>query len=123
MVLGATDQFGPVGIVSFAGVHKHVIRNGISYTAITPDLRSKYKLTAGQQGVVVTAVTVGGDAANQSIDAGMVIEKVRDTPVSAAEDVLKSVETDRQQRRPFVPFVPMLISSAGGRRWVAFPLQ
>ena len=49
-----------------------------------------------------------------------VIEKVRDAPVSTSEDVLKSVETERQQRRPFLP---MLVSSAGGRRWVAFPLQ
>ena len=93
---------------------------GMQMSAITPDLRTKYKLTAGQQGVVITAVAVGGDAANQSIDAGVVIEKVRDAPVSAPEDVLKSVETERQQKRPFIP---MLISSAGGRRWVAFSLQ
>jgi serine protease Do len=93
---------------------------GMQMSAITPDLRTKYKLDAGQQGVVVTAVTIGGDAANQNIDAGMVIEKVRDAPVSAPEDVLKSVATERQQRRSFVP---MLISSADGRRWVAFSLQ
>ena len=93
---------------------------GLQMSAITPELRSKYNLGAGQQGAVVTAVTIGGDAANQQIDAGMVIEKVRDATVSAPEDVLKSVETERQQQRPFVP---MLISSAGGRRWVAFPLN
>jgi serine protease Do len=93
---------------------------GMQMSAITPDLRTKYKLNTDQQGVIVTAVAIGGDAANQSIDAGMVIEKVRDTPVSAPEDVLKSVATDRQQRRAFVP---MLISTAEGRRWVAFPLQ
>ena len=93
---------------------------GMQMAAITPELRTKYKLNAGQQGAVVTAVTIGGDAANQSIDAGMVIEKVRDAPVSAPEDVLKSVASEREQRRPFVP---MLISSAGGRRWVAFQLQ
>jgi serine protease Do len=93
---------------------------GMQMSAITPDLRSKYKLTAGQQGVVITAVAIGGDAANQSIDAGMVIEKVRDATVSAPEDVLNSVATDRQQRRTLVP---MLISTAEGRRWVAFPLQ
>jgi hypothetical protein len=50
----------------------------------------------------------------------MVIEKVRDTPVSVPEDVLKSVQTDRQQRRTFIP---MLISTAEGRRWVAFSLE
>jgi hypothetical protein len=48
------------------------------------------------------------------------IKKVRDAQVSAPDDVLKSVETERQQRRPFVP---MPISSAGGRRWVAFGLN
>lgn len=93
---------------------------GMQMSAITPDLRTKYKLNAGQQGVIITAVAIGGDAANQSIDAGMVIEKVRDAVVSAPEDVLKSVQTDRQQRRTFVP---MLISTADGRRWVAFSLE
>jgi len=44
--------------------------------------------------------------------------KLETIPVT--DDVLKSVETERQQRRPFVP---MLISSAGGRRWVAFGLN
>ena len=97
-----------------------LVNFGMQMSAITPDLRTKYKLNDGQQGAIVTAVTIGGDAANRFIDAGMVIEKVRDKLVSTPDDVLKSVETDRQQRRTFVP---MLVSSAGGRRWVAFPLQ
>jgi serine protease Do len=93
---------------------------GMQMSAITPDLRSKYKLSAGQQGVVITAVAIGGDAANQSIDAGTVIEKVRDTAVSSPDEVVKTAQTDLDQRRPFVP---MLISTSEGRRWVAFPLN
>ena len=36
---------------------------GMQMSAITPDLRTKYKLNAGQQGVVVTAVTADGGSA------------------------------------------------------------
>ena len=117
----ALPSFLAGGAVAKPDIPASALANfGMQMSAITPDLRSKYKLNASQQGVIVTAVTIGGDAANQQIDAGMVIEKVRDATVSAPDDVLKSVETDREQRRPYVP---MLISAAGGRRWVAFPLQ
>jgi hypothetical protein len=79
------------------------------------DFRRVAELTdwpPGHTHVVVMPQAPGKrDAANQTIDAGMVIEKVRDAVVSTPEDVLKSVQTDRQQRRTFVP---MLISTADG---------
>ena len=97
-----------------------LVNFGLQLSSITSDLRTQYKLAENQQGVVVTAVAIGSGAADLSIDAGMVILKVRDTAVSSPADVLKSVDNERQAKRPFVP---MLILDTGGLRWVPFSLN
>jgi len=89
---------------------------GLEMSAITPELRTKYRLSEQQQGVVITGVAIGSTAANTKIDAGSVILRVRDTTVNSPDDVLKAVADERQQRHPFVP---MLITGPSGGRWVS----
>ncbi len=48
------------------------------------------------------------------------ILRVRDTEVESPEDVIKAVESERQEKNSFVP---MLMSVAGGLRWVPFALN
>jgi serine protease Do len=91
---------------------------GLQMAAITPELRDKYKLDPQQQGVVITGVGIGSPAANDKIDAGAVIEQVRDSAVTSPEDVQKDFDAERTlQRRA----VPVLIADPSGLRWV--PLQ
>jgi serine protease Do len=93
---------------------------GLQLSAITPDLRSKYNLDANQQGVVISDVAMGSQAANRQVDAGAVILAVRDTAVATPDDVLKAVDNERQQVHAFVP---ILLSVSGGLRWVPFSLN
>ncbi len=96
-----------------------LVNYGLEMAPIAPDLRARYGIDANRQGVVITAVAIGSEAADLDINAGMVILRVRDTPVSLPEEVLNLVETDRLQKRPFVP---MLFWSPAGLRWVPFTL-
>ena len=93
---------------------------GLQLSAITPDLRAKYKLDPNLQGVVISAVAIGSEAANRQVDAGAVILAVRDTTIATPEEVLTAVDRERQQKRSFVP---VLLSVSGGLRWVPFPLN
>jgi serine protease Do len=93
---------------------------GLQLSAATPDLRAKFNLGSSQQGVVISAVAIGSQAANRQVDAGAVILAVRDTAVSTPGDVLKAVDNERQQKRAFVP---LLLSVSGGLRWVPFSLN
>jgi serine protease Do len=93
---------------------------GLQLSAITPDLRVKYKLDPNLQGVVISAVAIGSEAANRQVDAGAVILAVRDTAVTTPGDVLTAVNNERQQKRAFVP---ILLSVSGGLRWVPFSLN
>jgi serine protease Do len=89
---------------------------GLQIAAITPELRDKYKLGADQQGVVITGVAIGSAAANGKINAGSVIEQVRDTVVTSPDNVEKAVNGEREQR---YTSVPMLLAEPSGLRWVS----
>jgi serine protease Do len=93
---------------------------GLQLSAITPDLRAKFKLDPSQQGVVISDVAMGSQAANRQVDAGAVILAVRDTAVATPADVLNAVDNERQQKHAFVP---VLLSVSGGLRWVPFSLN
>jgi serine protease Do len=93
---------------------------GLEMAPVTAQVRARYNLDAGQQGVVATAVAIGSLAADNDINAGTVIVQVRDTPVASPDDVLQGVASERAQKRTSVP---MLLSEPAGLRWVAFPLD
>ena len=92
---------------------------GLQMAAITPDLRAKYHLNQ-QQGVVVTGVAIGSAAANDKINAGTVIEKVRNTAVASPDDVLKAINSEHNEMHPFVP---MLLAEPTGLRWVSLQFE
>jgi hypothetical protein len=61
---------------------------------------------------------MGSGATNCLVDAGAVILAVRATALASPEEVLKALDSERQQKRPSVP---VLISVPGGFRWMPFP--
>jgi serine protease Do len=93
---------------------------GLEMAAVTPEIRARYNLDAQQEGVVATAVAMGSVAADNGINAGAVIVQVRDTAVVSPDDVLKSVNNEREQKHLSVP---ILLSEFTGLRWVSFPLN
>jgi serine protease Do len=92
------------------------INFGLRMAAISPELRAKFHLDEQQQGVVITGVVIGSEAANDKINAGSVIVQVRDTAVASPDDVLKAIDGERGQMHPFVP---ILIAEPAGLRWVS----
>jgi len=92
---------------------------GLQLSAVTAELRAQYKLDEKQEGVVITAVALGSEAADLDVDAGLVIMRVRDVAVRSPEEFRKAVEAERAQQHSIVP---TLISGSEGPRWVPFTL-
>jgi hypothetical protein len=70
--------------------------------------------------VVVTGVGIGSAAANDKINAGTVIEQVRDRAVASPDDVQKAINSEHNEMHPFVP---MLLTEPTGLRWVSLQFE
>ncbi len=92
---------------------------GARLSAITDELREKYKISPDQKGVVVTDVTADGPAAGRGMKPGDVIVEVQQEPVSTPADVQERMDRYRKQNRKTVL---MLVQSGEGLRWVPVPL-
>ncbi|GAC1343324.1 MAG: DegQ family serine endoprotease [Acetobacteraceae bacterium] len=92
---------------------------GARLSPITDDLRSQFKLSPDQKGVVVTDVQSDGTAAGRGLKPGDVIVEVQQEPVSTPQDVESRLDRYRKQNRKTVL---MLIQSGDGLRWVPVPL-
>ena len=92
---------------------------GAKLSPITDELRSQYKLSADQKGVVVTDVTSDGTAAGRGFKPGDVIVEVQQEPVTTPADVAERMEKYRKQNRKTVL---MLVQSGDGLRWIPVPL-
>jgi serine protease Do len=97
-----------------------LVNFGLQLSPVTPELQAKYSLGSLQKGAVVTGVAVGSEAADRGVNAGVVIVQVRDTPVASPEELLKSVENERQRKSAYVP---MLIADSDGMHWIPFALN
>jgi serine protease Do len=65
---------------------------GLTLTAITPELRQRYKIPSSMTGVLVTAVDPKSSAADKGIRAGDIIAEVAQEKVSKPEDVMAKVK-------------------------------
>jgi serine protease Do len=111
-------EFLPGGAIAKPDIPPEAAVNfGLQLSSITPELRAKYKLNSKLDGVLITAVALGSEAADLDIDAGSVIMKVRYVAVKSPEDFLKAVEEESPRKHPFIP---MLISGSDGPQWVSF---
>ncbi len=90
---------------------------GMSLSAMSPDLRTRFSLADDVKGVVVTAVESGSAAADKRVQAGDVIVEVAQEPVATPEDVVKRIEALKKDGRRSI--LLLLSNAAGDVRFVA----
>jgi len=95
---------------------------GLMLSAVTPELRARFKLDDGVEGVVVTEVEEGSAAANRQIRPGDIIRKVghEHVPVKRPSQVRKLVEDARKANRKTII---VLVEREGGRRFVPIKID
>jgi serine protease Do len=78
---------------------------GLTFGAITDDMRARHGLVPGQTGVVVTGVMAGTDAWLRGISVDDVVSRVDDVSVTNAADVQREVDRARALDRRFALFL------------------
>jgi serine protease Do len=94
---------------------------GLDLTALSKDMRSKFKIKDSVKGVIVTSVDSGSDAAEKRLSAGDVIVEVAQEAVTNAADVKKRVDALKKDGKKSVL---LLVSNGDGElRFVALSVQ
>ncbi len=101
---------------------------GLTVAPLNSQMRASYAVPPDAEGVVVTGVLPGTDAAQRGIDLGDVIEQVGDAPVATAADVQREIEHARAENRGFALFLVMrknqVVTPAQepGPKWMALKI-
>ena len=93
---------------------------GVSLGLLDGPARAKFKIGAGVQGVVVTAVEGGSSAAEKNLRTGDVIVEVAGQAVKAPDDVAKRVDADAKAGKKSIL---ILINRAGDLTYVGLKLN
>jgi serine protease Do len=94
---------------------------GMMLAPMSDELREKYTIAEDVEGVVVTEVEAGSDAAEKRITAGDVIVEVAQEAVKAPEDIRARVQTLKEEGRRLAL---LLISNAQGAvRFIPVPIE
>jgi len=94
---------------------------GLTISPMSDELRSRFKIAKDIEGVVISAVDPGSDAAAKNIAAGNVIVEVKGEKVRTPDDVKAAIESARKSNRSSVL---LLISAKKGElRFVALSLK
>ena len=95
---------------------------GLVLSAVTPELRERFKFDQGVEGVVVTEVEEGSAAAERQIRPGDIIRKVghEHVPVKQPSQIRKLVEDARKANRKTII---VLVEREGGRRFVPIKID
>lgn len=90
---------------------------GLKLSAITPDLKAKYKIADSVKGVLVTDVDPASNAAEKRVQPGDVIVEVAQEPVSSPADVAERIAKAKKDGRKTV--LLLLANPAGDLRFTA----
>jgi serine protease Do len=95
---------------------------GLTLSAVTPELRTRFKLDDDVEGVIVTKVEEGSAAATRQIRPGDIIRKVghEHVPVKRPSQVKKLVDDARKANRKTII---VLVEREGGRRFVPIKID
>ncbi|MDG6095341.1 DegQ family serine endoprotease [Acetobacter sp. AN02] len=93
---------------------------GLSVSPLTDELRDKYKIAAGQNGVVVSDVAADGVAADRGLHPGDLITEVQQEEVSSPSVLQTKIEAARKAGKHSVL---LLVRDSDGTRWVPLPLE
>ena len=118
------DQPQPASVKTDAPVpDKSVVQKalGLNLSAMTDELRKKYKIKEAVKGVVIVDVDAGSAAAEKRLSAGDVIVKVTDEEVANPADVQARID---QLKKDGKKTALLLVANADGDvRFVALTLQ
>ena len=89
---------------------------GFQLSAITEEIRQAMNVPAGTEGLVVTKVEGGSDAATKGLSQGDIVVAIGNQPVKSVADVTKAVSDAKAQNRKSVL---ILVEENGVRRYLA----
>jgi serine protease Do len=93
---------------------------GLRLSAMTDDLRAKYRLDAPRAGVVIEAISAGTDAATRGLSPGDVILRVQDEQVQTPQRVQAAIDAARTKHRLYVAaLVLRKAQDTPGPVWIA----
>ncbi len=104
---GSTDPVNPGATEALPGVQ---------LSAITDEIRQAMNVPAGTEGLVVTKVEGGSDAAEKGLSQGDIVVAIGNQPVKSVADVSKAVADAKAQNRKTVL---ILVEENGVRRYLA----
>lgn len=93
---------------------------GMTFGDLSPALRQQYNLGKKVQGVVITEVNSGSDAAGKNIKPGDVLVELNQRQVSKASEVLELIAAAKRQNRKTIL---MLVDSGGDLRFIALSMD
>ncbi len=92
---------------------------GLRLAPLTDVARTARELPADQSGVLIQQVVAGSIAGDRGLDAGDVILKVMNTPVTTPDQVLANLKEMWTEHRSMVL---LLVRAQNGLRWVPLPM-
>lgn len=97
---------------------------GLSLAVLTDDLRAKFGLMVGQNGVLITGVAANSQAAETGLAPGDVVLRVQNTTVATTEQLREALEVARADKRRYVmALVLPKLQQIPGPRWVALRVR
>jgi serine protease Do len=90
---------------------------GLELSVLNEELRRRYKLKEAIKGLVVTAVDPDSNAAEQNIEAGLVVVEVSGEPITNATELQKRVEALKKAGKKSA--LLLLLTPSGEQRFVA----
>jgi serine protease Do len=90
---------------------------GLELSALSDELRRRYKFKEGLKGLIVTAVDPGSNAAEQNIEAGLIVVEVSGEPVGSTAELQKRVEVLKKAGKRSA--LLLLMNAGGEQRFVA----
>lgn len=93
---------------------------GFSVMELTPELRQKYNIPEQTKGVVVSAITESGSAAERDLRVGDIITQIQQDKVTSVADVNRLIAAAKKEKRKTLL---LLIQGADGLRWVPLALE
>jgi serine protease Do len=94
---------------------------GMTLAGLSDELRQKFNIKDGVEGVVVSDVAGNSNAADKRISAGDIIEKIDDSAVSTPDDVVQKIKAAREAKKKSV--LLLLANAQGDTRFVALPID
>jgi serine protease Do len=98
---------------------------GLTVAPLDNAMRASYGVHPDAQGLLVTGVLPGTDAAQRGVGVGDVIEQVGASPVSSGLDLQHEIGVARAENRPFALFLvmrkgqPVTPAQSPGPKWIA----